>query len=304
MIIYVRKDYTQPWRLIDYSEQQSEEYTLIDNNHFVIEIFTPVTVSPAFYELFMSIVETSNDHSSYLRKGMTTGYGSSYICNAATVRPYGFLNGGSREIAHVYLRYATTMGSHAFERAESLKLVSASQCSTIGAYAFSLCTTLNTIQFPNCRSIGSNAFYGCSALSSISFSRCSVIGSYAFQNCSSLRTANISGSSITIYNYAFGNCYSLSTVTLSVSGTVNLQIHSSAFYNASKLHTLTLKTSGVATLRNSNAFLKTSLYSGWYVQTGATSVKYTGSIYVPMSLASAYKTATNWVYFSSFIYGQ
>jgi hypothetical protein len=64
-------------------------------------------------------------------------------------------------------------------------------------------------------------------------------------------------------------------------------IYSSAFASCSKLTNLTLRYSFVVTLSNINAFTKTPMSLS--TLTGSF-----GSIYVPASLVSAYKVATNW----------
>ena len=115
------------------------------------------------------------------------------------------------------------------------------------------------------KSVGNFAFYGCYNLSSVNISKCTTIGNNAFAYCSKLTTAN------------FPVCTS---------------IGNNAFYSCSKLTSLTLGSTTVCTLSNSTAFYNTpmsnSTYTGNY-----------GSIYVPASLVSAYKSSTNWSYYSS-----
>ena len=96
---------------------------------------------------------------------------------------------------------------------------------------------------------------------------CSYIDMGAFYECNSLTSVS------------FPNCTS---------------IGSSAFRNCYKLSTVILNNSSVCTLSNSNAFTST-LYAGY-------SNYYSGTpyIYVPSSLVDAYKSATNWTYFSKY----
>ena len=68
-------------------------------------------------------------------------------------------------------------------------------------------------------------------------------------------------------------------------------IGSYAFRNCNKLTSIYLLASSVCTLYNSSVF---------YIA-GITSTQ--GSIFVPSSLVTSYKTATNWTYFSNRIFG-
>ena len=133
---------------------------------------------------------------------------------------------------------------------------------TVGSYAFKDCKKLTTVSFPKCLGIDSNAFQGCSSLTTVSFPACTSIGSYAFYGCSKLKTAS------------FPKCNS---------------IGERAFYYCS-LSKIYLGASSVCTLTNSNAFSHTSIWSN------------TGSIFVPASLLSSYKAATNWTFFSARIF--
>lgn len=104
------------------------------------------------------------------------------------------------------------------------------------------------------------------------------VGGEAVRQCNYLvnvylpKCTNLSG-------YSFGICPLLETVEL---GAVT-NIRAYDFYNCTKLKTLIINnTTGVCALANVNAFTGTGIASG------------TGFIYVPNSLVSSYKTATNW----------
>lgn len=157
------------------------------------------------------------------------------------------------------------IGSSAFENCTSLTAVSFPNCSNISAYAFADCTNLTTVHIPQCSNLGANAFRGCVGLTSVSFPRCYYIANSAFYDCNNLSLAFFSCCS-SIYSYAFYNCYNLMN--------------------------LTLPSSRVASLYNRNAFYNTPLSNSTY--TGSF-----GSIYVPSSLVSSYRTATYWSYYSS-----
>ena len=93
----------------------------------------------------------------------------------------------------------------------------------------------------------------------MNFPSCTSIGSYAFNACSQLTTISFPACTI-IGLYAFSNCTSLS----------------SAYFLGSS----------IPTLSHINAFNKTP------ISTAINGI--TGSIYVPASLYSNYRTANNW----------
>lgn len=140
----------------------------------------------------------------------------------------------------------------------------ATSVTSIGDYAFYGCSALTTASFPTATSIGSNAFRYCSALTTASFPNITSIGHYAFHGCSSLATASFPNVT-RIGNYAFQLC--------------------------SKLSSLYFMGSMVASL-GAGAFFSTPMSVSTYLG-------YFGSIYVPASLLTAYRTAANWSVYSS-----
>ena len=136
-------------------------------------------------------------------------------------------------------------------------------CKTVNTYAFDDCRLLTSIDLPMCEYIGQQTFNDCSSLSQVNLPVCEYIGSYAFRNCYSLSHISLPVCK-SIYNYAFWFCSSFNIITLGYSS--------------------------VCSLNNSNAFSRTQITSS------------TGSIYVPASLVDAYKSATNWSYFSTQIF--
>jgi hypothetical protein len=157
---------------------------------------------------------------------------------------------------------------------------------SIGNYAFASCTSLTSVSFPNATTIGSYAFYYCSKLTTISFPNATTIGSNAFCYCSKLTTISFPNAT-TIGIYAFNNCSNLTSISFPKATTIG----NNAFYRCSKLTTIYLTNSSVCKLSNSNAFSSTGIGSD------------KGSIFVPASLLTSYKTATNWTYFSNRIFG-
>ena len=137
---------------------------------------------------------------------------------------------------------------------------------SVGAGTFAYHSRLTTVSFPKVTSIDYRAFYSCTSLTTASFPQATTIGNYAFYWCSNLTTASFPKATI---------------------------IGSDAFYNCYNLTSLYLTASSVCKLSNSNVFTSTPI--GGY----STSAGTYGSIFVPASLMDAYKSATNWTYFSS-----
>ena len=135
--------------------------------------------------------------------------------------------------------------------------------SFVASNVFKFNQNIQTVNLPYATTVGDYAFHNCRSLTQVNLPVCSSIGNNAFQNCNSLSQVNLPVCS-SIGNYAFQNCSSLSIITIGYSS--------------------------ICSLNNSNAFSATPIASG------------TGSIYVPASLVDAYKSATNWSYFSTQIF--
>ena len=140
-------------------------------------------------------------------------------------------------------------------------------CTTLGYSVFADCSKLTTANFPMCTSIEINTFTRCASLTTVSFPVCTSIAYGAFENCSKLTTVN------------FPACTYIGT---------------SAFRMCRTLSSIQLGASSVCKLSNSNAFTSTPFtgYSAYFSGTP--------HIYVPASLITAYQSATNWTYFSSY----
>jgi len=136
-------------------------------------------------------------------------------------------------------------------------------CESVGVGAFEECTYIEEASLPMCSYLASSAFEYCLMLSSVYLPVCGYIGFNAFSSGRYLR-------SIVLPSCSF--------------------IGSNAFYGCKRLSAITLRYSRVCTLEASNAFDETSIFSG------------SGSIYVPYSLVTSYKSASEWSYFSSYIY--
>ena len=178
----------------------------------------------------------------------------------------------------------TSLSLRTFQYCTSLSQVSLPVCSYIGSSAFIYCYSLSYISLPVCTYIGGEAFFVCSSLSQVSLPVCSYIEDYAFGHCSSLTSINLPMCSY-IGSSAFVYCSSLSQISLPVCEVIK----EAAFLGCTSLSIITLGYSGVCMLDLSIAFLNTQITSS------------TGSIYVPASLVSAYKSASNWSQYSAII---
>ena len=166
--------------------------------------------------------------------------------------------------------------------------------SSIAGFAFYNCSSLVSVNFPDCTIIGSYAFNSCIALTTANFSSCTSIGSYAFRSCSALTTINFPNCTH-IENCAFQYCSVLTTASFPIC----TSIKASAFYNCYNLLSLNLTSvSVVTTLTGTSVFYSTPI-GGRTTSTGGVY----GSVYVPASLLTSFKKATNWTAISSRIVG-
>lgn len=185
--------------------------------------------------------------------------------------------------------------------------------SFVAANAFIGKGTLQTVELPYCSRVYASAFYGCGNLKTVNLPSAQRLSGYAFAENPSLNTVNIpmvsdmNGDNI---GYTFRRCYSLNNVNcnnlISVGGrgfiecsslqSINIpcarNISDYAFASCSKLSEIYVGTSYYSVAIITNTVLNNTPFS-----------KGIGSIYVPMSLVDAYKSATNWVSLSSMIYG-
>ena len=212
----------------------------------------------------------------------------------------------------------TRIYSYSFYNCSNLSLTSLPNSITaIDEYAFYSCTALALTSLPsNLTTIQSYAFYLCYSMTLTTLpSSLTYIGQYAFSHCISLLNIVCDGQITTLGQYAFnaGGSYSMRLQSarfpnLAITGnlgsvfgntsdikackelvTVDIGnapgIAANAFANCYALQTLILRKTSVASLANVSAFLNTPMR-------GYNSL--TGTVYVPSSLISSYRTATNW----------
>ena len=157
--------------------------------------------------------------------------------------------------------------------------------SFVASDAFNGNTTIQTVNLPYATSVGSNAFFQCNTLKQVSLTVCSYIGKSAFAYCQNLNQISLPVCSY-INDRTFYYCNALKQVGLPVCS----YIGNNVFFNCYRLSIITIGYSSVCSLYDSNVFEETQITSS------------TGSIYVPASLVDAYKSATNWSYFSTQIF--
>ena len=143
---------------------------------------------------------------------------------------------------------------------------------------------VETVDLPNCLYVGSKAFYYCANLTTVNLPACTTLYQLAFRNCGNLYYISLPNV-VRLSSYCLGYCSALETISLPKCSYVSQR----AFYSCTNLQTIYMGTelSTVATMTQSNAL------------SGCSALQ---SIYVPASLVDAYKTATNWSYYSSQIY--
>lgn len=189
--------------------------------------------------------------------------------------------------------FCSRIGSSAFYRCSNLISISFPACTLIDNYAFASCSNLTSIKFPICTTINSNAFYECSKLTSIELPVCSIIGTNAFEGCRNLTSINFPACTL-ISARAFRSCTYLNTISFPVCTTIN----SAAFSSCYRLLSAYFLGSSIPSLAYSDTFYSTPIANF----TSYTSGEY-GSIFVRASMLEAFKSATNWTYYSDRIVG-
>lgn len=174
---------------------------------------------------------------------------------------------------------------------------------SISGSAFAYCSSLSYVEFPNVEAVQANAFYRCSSLTEVSFPKATFINNAAFNLCSSLTKVSLPSAS-NISAQAFSSCALLSDVYIP-----NVdRIGSSAFWSCKSLTTVRLEK---VTRISTTAFAWCTNLSQVYIlgsvkcsfmgsvfgstpMTDSSYLGYWGSIYVPSSMVSDYKTTSNW----------
>lgn len=175
-------------------------------------------------------------------------------------------------------------GSNAFTYCSSLLYVRASKLFWMDHGVFYACPNLYYVSVPELYSTKGAAFKGCSRLGTIDLPNINILYQAAFNDCTNLYEVSAPKCAMLGPDFeVFYKCYNLKSLELP-----NLwRIDGSALQN-NGLNTLVLASNSVVSL------------GGDFSGTGITSS--TGSIYVPLSLVSEYKSASAWSYYSKIIY--
>jgi hypothetical protein len=168
----------------------------------------------------------------------------------------------------------------------TVNFASGSVCASIGTYAFGSNKLLTSITIPDSvTTIGPYAFYACTGLTSVTIPNgVTTIGAYSFEGCSSLVSITIPNSIITIGTSAFRECSSLVSITIPSGVTT---IETATFLTCTNILKYVFTRETPPTLVATNAFMN---------------INASCKIYVPDASVTAYKTATNWVTYASYIY--
>ena len=182
----------------------------------------------------------------------------------------------------------TSIGNTVFYRCYGLTSVTIpSSVTSIGYSVFQYCFNLTSIMIPSSvTSIGSTTFQYCYKLLSITIpSTVTSIGSTAFSGCNSLQSIMIPSSVTSIDSSLFQNCDTLTSITIPSTVT---SIGHTVFSNCYNLMIYHLLPTSVPTLGTSSISAKSGTI-----------------IYVPYSadhsILEAYKTATNWSTYASYM---
>lgn len=281
---------------------------------------------PASITVYQKIIEKTISNPNEL---------STVFSNQTSIPNYAFLHclplSGTLNLASI-----TTIGSCAFSNCINLSAVIGLSVTNIYSGAFSNCQKLSIVSFPELQSIGDTVFMYDSKITELSFPKLTStggfsymyslttinfplltsIGTYGFYCCYSLTNVNMPELAIISYYYPFGSCKNLSYAYFSkltliaygyghfmsctnlswVSFPMLSQISnaSSVFVNCTKLMSVYLMSTSVVNLSQtyqSNIFNSTPITNSGLTGTF-------GSIYVPSSLLTSYKTHSIWSYWS------
>ena len=224
------------------------------------------------------------------------------MCNGAKL----YLNGV--ELTEVTIPSNMTEIKYVFTGCASLKSITFhKRVTSIGDYAFYNCSSLTSITIPNSvTSIGDGAFRDCTGLTSITIPDSVTEIRYAtFDGCISLTSVTIPDSVTSIGVWAFSYCTSLVSVTIPDSVT---SIGDYEFYNCSSLTNVTIPDS--VTSIGVHAFSYCTSLKDIYCKpttppNGSSSMFSNNpsvpKIYVPRASVDAYKAASYWSNYKSYI---
>ena len=201
----------------------------------------------------------------------------------------------------------TNVSPSAFADCTSLEsVVLSAGAVAIGSYAFVNCTNLTNIGDAQIQKAYETAFYMCSNLQYVSFASTYVqIGRDAFNGCTNLSQVNgelwFNTSSPAIGKSAFYNCSKLSRITFGILSDIvsdsNI-IGDGAFDGCFNLFSVKLLPSTCVFPINSNIFDATPIENSTWAYTAVGHYSW-GTIWVPSTLYSAFRSAEGWSYYSA-----
>lgn len=271
-------------RKVCFSQNFFNGFTAINDYAFANRVFSGSITFPSVYSIGAGAFYAQPD----ARKPVSETF-SLYLPSCTSISAYAFGNARLEYLSAPLLSsigtsafYSTRLGvvdlpscniveDSVFCRNELLTEVSLPVARRLGNYAFGYCSSLSSVYVPSATALGTGCFRG-AAITEVSFPYCYTVSSWAFAYCESLQAATIGGE-VPLTSY-------VSYATLAAS----------CFTNCYNLLSLYLPSTAVAKLDDINAFLATPI-STRTTSTGGIH----GSIFVPASLVSAYKTSTNWV---------
>ena len=180
-------------------------------------------------------------------------------------------------LKNVYMPKVVRFDSYIFYQCTSLESIDFPLLQTANDSFCRGCTNLKQVNLPKLGLVASHSFDGCTSLTNISFPYGNRLSDYCFKNCSSLESVDI-GKIEKIDSYAFSDCYILKSFTILNKEKVCSLISTYAFFNCYHILGTTNSTWNPNGLKD-------------------------GYIYVPHTLLTQYKVATNWVQFKSQIIG-
>ena len=188
-------------------------------------------------------------------------------------------------LSSVYFPECVSVGSQAFKYCSSLTTMSLPKCEYLGTGALAYCINISSVYFPECTFVGNYAFSRCSTIQEINLPKCSKLGSNVFTLCTNLTSVSLPECT-EVGQWVFDDCSSLTTLSLPKLVKANL----SAFASCTSLESVYFMGSSIVNI---------SPHNGTQTFDGTPMVKssylgHFGSIYVPSSLVTQYKTNTYW----------